>query len=91
MAVTKIFWDNYAECGSLDCVDFAYRGKDYQAVGDHGDGTYTIWLDLPKDQGGGKLIAEYPSLEALLDGDAIEGVKLKDIFEQIEPDDFSWT
>ncbi len=38
MDAEKTFLDGMKACGALDYIDFTYQGKDYQVVGDHGDG-----------------------------------------------------
>lgn len=85
----EIFWECLKEDGAMNYVDFAFRAKDYQVIHENDD-TYTICHRKPKAEGGDEIIGECPTLEAMLDSEAIEGVKLRDIFEQIPVKDFLW-
>lgn len=89
MGVEQHFWKYLKEYGSMDFVEFAYKGVKYQAVGDHGDGIYAIYI--VNDQGEDTLVGEYPSMEDMMDKSIVaDGLSLRQVFNRIELKDFLW-
>ncbi len=65
------------EYGSLDYIDFTYQGKDYQVVGDHGDGVCFICTYDTDDNA--NILGEFNSIEDLLDKSALGGKSFREI------------
>ncbi|OQA84062.1 MAG: hypothetical protein BWY31_02591 [Lentisphaerae bacterium ADurb.Bin242] len=89
MGVEQHFWKYLKEYGSMDFVELAYKGIQYQAVGDHGDGIYAIYI--VNNQGDDVLVGGYPSMEDMMDKSVIaDGLSLRQVFNRIELKDFLW-
>lgn len=77
MDAEKTFWEGMKEFGSLDYIDFTWQHKDYQVVGDHGDGVCFICTYDAK--GETITLGEFTSIDDLLDKSNLEGKTFREI------------
>lgn len=77
MNAEKTFWQGLKDCGSLDYIDFTYQSKDYQVVGDHGDGI--CFICTYSDDNETQILGEFSSIDDLLDRSDIDGKTFREI------------